>query len=154
MEFIRAGNADLVIAEPGAALECIDGRFGRREKIKKHGPKIPGGIHAVAALKTGGDMVGFNSAASEISKLGFRAGTHEHCGLFELWREGKLTAVNHALRLPEICTNNFGNDASQWFGSKSRFWGGKHFHLPGLHEEEAVIFNPQINLTSIVGRNS
>lgn len=153
VEFVGASHAGLVTAESGAALECIDGRFGKRENIKKHGPKIPGGIHAVAALKTGGDMIGFNSAASEIANLGFRAGTHEHCGLFKLWSENKLTAVKHSLALPEICTRNFGGDLSRWFDLNSRFWGGKNFRVPDPHEEEAVTFNPHSNLTTLARKD-
>lgn len=93
VELVRVGNVDLVTAEPGAATECIDGRFGERERIKKHGPKIPGGVNAVAALKTGGDPIGFNAAAAEIAKLGYAASTHKHCGFFTLWESGRLSAA-------------------------------------------------------------
>lgn len=141
-QFVEACSVDLVVAEPGAATECIDGRFGEREKIKKHGPKIPGGINAVAALKTGGNSVGFNSAAAEVIGLGFRAGTHKHCGFFDLWESGDLSAVRYALELPERYV-----DRARWVTLKARHWGGKHFHLPGQHEEKGLIFNPFLGST-------
>lgn len=37
---------------------------------------------------------------------------------------------------------------SPWIKSKNKLWGGKHFHLPGDHAEEGMIFNPFIGYTS------
>lgn len=147
IENVKVSNVGLVVADEGAALECIDGRFGQREIIKKHGPKIPGGSNAIAALKTGGDPAGFNAAALEVRRLGFRAGTHKHCGFFELWENGGLKAIKHRLELPKII------DRATWISLKARHWGGKHFHLPGEHEEEALTFNPFVGTTSVARKD-
>lgn len=144
VEPVNVSNVDLVVAEQGAATECIDGRFGRRERIKMHGPKIPGGINAVAALKTGGDRVGFNAAAAEVVKLGFRAGTHRHCGFFDLWESGQLPVVKHVLELPGKHM-----DRAKWIDLKAKHWGGNHFYLPGEHVEEGLVLNPFIGYTTI-----
>ncbi len=142
VEFVRVGNEDLVPAEEGAAVECIDGRFGKRKEIKKHGPKLPGASLAIAASKTGGNTIGFNAAASEIARLGYRAGTHVHCGFLHLWQNGELVAVKHKLELPNI------PDQANWMVLKQKQWGGKHFHISDEHEEEALTFNPFLGLTN------
>lgn len=144
VEFVKVSNVDLVEAEEGLAVECIDGRFGKLQQKKKHGPKLPGGSYSVAALKTGGNIVGFNEAASLLKKLGYRAGTHELCGFFELWMQGGLTAVQHKLELPR------GVDHKNWVIRKHKQWEGVHFGISEKHEkheEEALIFNPFLGFT-------
>lgn len=152
IRLVRAEYAGLVVAEMGAALECIDGRNGNRDRIKKHGPKIPGGLNAIAAVRTGGDTIGFNDAAKEVARLGYRAGTHIDCGFFGLWRDGRLESTNHVLVLPENNIERLGNKLSRWINLKNRLWGGNHFFLPGEHEEEALVFNPFIH-TTIIARS-
>jgi len=145
VEFVRVSNVDVAEAEEGLAVQCIDGRLGKNKKIKRHGPKLPGGSYSIAALKTGGNVVGFNEAASLLRKLGYRAGTHKYCGFFELWMSGELQAVKHRLELPG------GLDHQTWVTMKHKHWEGEHFGIPEEHkehEEEALIFNPFLGLTS------
>lgn len=145
VEYVRASNENLVVAEEGAAVECIDGRLGKREHIKKHGPKLPGGSYAITALRTGGNTVGFNEAAVLLKRLGYRAGTHECCGFLELWLNGELQAAKHRLELPG------GLDHKTWVTMKHRQWKGKHFDIleeHKKHEEEALTFNPFVGVTS------
>ncbi len=145
VEYIRAENESVVEAEQGLAAQCIDGRMGKNKKIKKDGPKLPGASYSIAALKTGGDAVGFNEAAVLLKNLGYRAGTHEHCGFLDLWMNGGLLAARHRLELPE------GMDHKRWVTLKHKQWQGVHFGIPAehkAHEEEALVFNPFIGLTS------
>lgn len=147
VEFTTVGRAGLVVVDLDTPVECIDGRFGNIQGSKKHGPKIPGGLNAIAALKTGSGITGFNAAAKEAKGLGFRAGTHGHCGFFELWQKGELSAARYPLTFPEFSVTRFG--LSRWIELMQRFWGGKHFHLPGEHVEEMLVFNPFIGLTPV-----
>ncbi|MCL4366411.1 cadmium-containing carbonic anhydrase [Patescibacteria group bacterium] len=140
VEYVRVSNEDLVEVAEGLATECIDGRFGKHKKRQQHGPKLPGGVYSIAALKTGGNAVGFNEAAVMLRRLGYRPGTHDHCGFFAKWRDGELVAVRHKLELEE-----------KLVVMKHRQWEGVHFGIPDEHrehEEDALTFNPYIGLTS------
>ncbi len=143
----------LVPTDQGASLECIDGRFANRSRQVLNGPKIPGGTNSIAAVKTGGDAVGFNAAAKEAERFGFRAGTHKHCGFFDLWRAGKLEAARFSMEFPEYALERNGGDAGHWIKLKNRFWQGFHFSLPGEHEEMALRFNPYIGTTLLPRRD-
>lgn len=152
VECVNKNNHDLVTPKKGAALECIDGRHANRravEVVEFEGPKLPGGIDAVAALKTGGCIIGFNEAARAVAQLGYRPGTHKRCAFFELWEKGKLLAVNYKLALPELSFPGCVDHLGHWIELRQRFWGGKHFHLPGKHEEEKLIFNPLVEVTPV-----
>lgn len=145
VEYVRVSNEDLVEAEEGLAVQCIDGRMGKNKKIRRHGPKIPGGVYSVAALQTGGNVIGFNEAASLLRKWGYRAGTHVDCGFLYLWANGELSAVRHRLELP------IGLDLQTWVTMKHKQWEGVHFGISEEdheHEEEALILNPYIGHTT------
>ncbi len=145
VEYINIEKEKVVNAEEGLAAQCIDGRMGKNTKIKRHGPKLPGGSYSIAALKTGGDAVGFNEAAALLKKFGYRAGTHDFCGFLHLWQTGELSAVRYRLILPEDISHR------EWITAKHKQWEGVHFGIPEEHkehEEEALVFNPFVGLTS------
>lgn len=154
VELVPASNIYLVKVDLGAACECGDGRFGDLSLIrKKFGPKIFGGVNGVAAVLTGGDIVGFNAAAILLESISTRAGTHgaqhqgEGCGLFGLWKKGELGSATHKLALLEQL-HLMGAQPTAWIKSKvERHWGGKHFTLPGEHKERKLRFNPFIGFT-------
>ncbi|MBI2337668.1 hypothetical protein HYU95_00635 [Candidatus Daviesbacteria bacterium] len=150
VEYVRASNEELVEAEKGLAVQCIDGRMGKNQKIKGHGPKLPGGVYSIAALKTGGDIIGFNAAAALLRKLGYRAGTHVDCAFLRLWMKGDLLTVRHRLALPG------GLDPKKWVPMKHKQWEGEHFGIAEEHrehEEEALVFNPFVEVTSQARRD-
>lgn len=147
-ELVKASNVDLVETDKGAALHCIDGRFGNLSILKKYGPAIPGGIDSVAALATGGDLIGFNYAVQKVKGLGYNLGTHgaehegEGCGYFGLWKAGRLESAIDTVRLPFNYIQNYGLEVSDWVKKWAKLKGGKHFTLPGVHEEQALTLNP------------
>lgn len=150
---VAYSNLDLVLPDPGASLECGDGRFGLILR-KKHGIKLFGGINAIASLITGGDLQGFARAAVLAGYLDSTAGTHgaerkgKGCGLFHLWEEGKLVSAKYPLELLEQLSRiNF--NPTDWVKIWTKSWGGKHFTLPGDHQEEALVFNPFIGFTPL-----
>lgn len=153
VECVRVSNVDLIIPHRRAAIECVDGRHANRrdvEIVEIEGPKLPGGLNGVCALKTGGCSVGFNHAAQEVSNLGFGVGTHNDCGFFRLWRENKLEFAKYPLILPAHCAvEGAAYSLGHWIKLKARHWKGKHFHVPGEHEEEGLVFNPFIGVTPI-----
>ncbi len=147
-EIVKVSNMGLIVPDSGAAVECFDGRFGELADRKKHGPKLPGGYNCIPALKTGGDVIGFNVGARQLTELGYRPGTHKRCAFFELWLEQALESATHPLKLPiqyfEACGYNLG----RWIQLRNKGWGGKHFTLSGEHAEKDAIFNPFIDTTT------
>lgn len=152
-ELVKVSNVDLVPVDPDAAAECGDGRFDKLDSRKKFGPRIFGGFSAIAALKTGGDLIGYRLAALELRRIGLRPGTHgaehegEGCAWFGLWRDGKLKSVMHNCSLPFHLIEQLGITATEWIKMLMDHWGGKHFTLPGSHEEKGLRWNSFIGTT-------
>ncbi|MFA5933295.1 MAG: cadmium-containing carbonic anhydrase [Microgenomates group bacterium] len=152
-EQVKVSNVDLVPTDEGAAAECGDGRFGILPNRKKYGPAIFGGVNAICALKTGGDWNGFMHAAEDLRRLGFTPGTHgavhhgEGCGQFGLWKNGLLESAIHSCSLPFELMERIGSIGADGIKAFMEILGGKHFRLPGEHEEEALRWNPFIGLT-------
>ncbi len=157
VDLVKASNYDLVQADQGAALECIDGRYANLERRKKNGPKIPGALNAIAALKTGGDMPGFYLAARLAQTHGFNPGTHgavhegPGCGYHSLWENEALTSSMHRYTLP--MGQSQGRSCAEYLKRMIKVWGGKHFRLPVVHEEEALVLNPHMGTTVIAMRD-
>lgn len=143
---ISPEEAGLVKADLGAAVECIDGRFGDRLEKKKNGPKLPGGINAIMALHTRGDSAGFNEAVRILKEEGFNSGTHVDCGFYAKWKAGELKAARYPLVVPNTTINTLGR-VGVWLERHMRLCDGKHFHIEGQHKEQGVIFNPYEELT-------
>ena len=155
VSFAKNSNISIVNADPNAAIECGDGRFGEPTLERKlHGPKVFGGINGIALLLTGGDLIGFNAAANIIRGLGYSAGTHgaehpgEGCGLYGLWKQGKLTSSQYPLMLIDEL-HSLSQHPTEWIKKTVQRWGGKHFTLPGNHEEKKLVINPYNHLTPV-----
>lgn len=147
VELVKASNFDIIRADKGAAVECIDGRLAKIRKRKKHGPKIPGQSYCVQANVTGGDLIGFREAGRELVRLGFAPGTHITCGYRYLWESGQLETVTHDFEIP-IKTIERILPFDQWVRRTMENQGGKYFDDElGEHEEEALTMNPFINTT-------
>ncbi|MDD2823255.1 MAG: hypothetical protein PHQ59_04235 [Candidatus Daviesbacteria bacterium] len=149
--FTDARNIDMMVPHIGSPVLCIDGKNANREESKKiEGIKLPGGVDFVAALKTGGCPVGFNAAAGELARLGYRAGTHKKCSFYELWKNGLLEFAKYPLVLPKFNSEASEQDnLGRWISLKIRQWGGEHFHLPGEHTERKVRLNPFFGITPV-----
>lgn len=152
-KLVKASNVDLVLVDPEAAAECGDGRFDLLKNRKKFGPRIFGGVNAIAALKTGGDLNGLRLAAQELKRINLRAGTHgavhkgEGCGLFGLWKNGNLESAVHTCSLPFHLLEQEGMKASDWIKSFMDELDGKHFTLPDIHKEEGLTWNALMGTT-------
>lgn len=151
-EMVKASNVDLVQTDEGAAVECGDGRFDKILR-KKYGPRVFGGVNAIAALKTGGDWNGFMQAAEELRRFGIAPGTHgavhhgEGCGQFGLWKNGLLESAVHRCSLPFELMERLGSVGTDGIKALMDVLGGKHFRLPGEHEEKVLRWNPFIGTT-------
>lgn len=151
-ELIKASNTELVKADAGAALECGDGRSDEYPTKKLHGPRVFGQMNGVAALVTGGDLIGFVKAAEYVIDKGYAPGTHgdehggEGCGAFGLWKNGKYSDV-HSFRLPYGFLETQGMSPTEWVKMTMKMLGGKHFTLPGSHQEQSLRINSGIGLT-------
>lgn len=138
---VKVGNFDMVVVDEDSAVECGDGRFGKRVRIKKYGPKLMGGSNFIAAAKSGGSPEGFEEAAQVVKKAGYRPGFHRGCAFYEEWAQGRLRSVRHQLIPPRY-------DPGLWVRSHAYLHNGKHFKdIEGLHEEEDLVFNPCIGIT-------
>lgn len=120
-------NGELRTAGP--YIDCIDGRS------HMDGPAIPGGIHGVAALLTGGNKDGYERAFEMVESLERRASFHgdgyhplRGCGFFNAWEQGKLR-VAHAL-----------HDVEDWLLSRI-LYKGRHDIYGGAHQESGLIIN-------------
>jgi hypothetical protein len=148
---LRPTDVELMEATKGAALECADGRSDNFPGEEMYGPRVFGGINAVAAMLYGGDFDALHEAARKVRSMGFAPGTHsaEHggCGCVDLWMQNNLDSAvfRYALRTEEITKN--GIKLGDWLRVQMKLMGGKHIRLRGEHIEEAVRLNPFIGLT-------
>lgn len=147
---VPINNLIVVAVDEGAAAECIDGRHGKFNQRKKNGAKMPGGINSIAAMVTGGDIVGYNHAAKILEvKFNLKPGTHGECGFYEKWIHGLLESTTFAYSVVEQL-KDLTLTPGKWIKLKQRFWGGKHWDkLPGQHEEKGLCLNPFLGTTVI-----
>ncbi len=148
----------LVKVQRNSALECGDGRFDDYPDREMYGPRVFGGINAVQALITGGDVIGLLRATELVAKFGFTPGTHsaEHggCGYFDLWKEGKLDHANYNYVAPQEEEIKGFKRFGSWLELTLKLYHGKHFRLNGDHQEQAVRLNPFKGYTDISGNGS
>ncbi len=138
---IKASSEELVAVDNGAAVECIDGRYGRIVR-KMNGPKVPGAGLGVALSKRGGDLNALSLTADDLKAVGFNIGTHSSCGFAQ--EEKGLRSLNYHLDL-EGC----GEDMEELFARVAKELGGKHFILTGEHAEKRLVMNPFLGTTLV-----
>ncbi len=161
-ELVPVSNVILVPTDPGAAIECSDGRGDLWLQRKLHGPRVFGQTNAVAALLTGGDYHGFVSAAAVIdTQTDYKPGTHGDdsrdasgkslpgCAAHYLYASDQMISARHPWTMDETDLARFNASSPKELAQTlvEGVFGGKHFHLNGEHNEEAVTFNPFIDLT-------
>lgn len=160
---------ELLTPPTGAALHCIDGRYGEDEvgvfspessikdriiiyrPVTKEGPKFPGGTTGLAAVSSAADIVGINAVAAKLKELGLSSGTHGKCGFAQLLMERRLSAlgfVSHELPDFEFFEQN-GLTKGKLMRGITRRHGGFHPTLEGLkHQETAIQINPFEGVTT------
>lgn len=154
-------NVELIVPNSGAALHCIDGRYGENEigvfsvnssvkerviinrPISKEGPKFPGGTTGLASLFHGADSVGMNEVAVKLRELGYATGTHGKCGFADLLINQRLRNVKHSTMPDFAYFKQFGITKGKFMRGFTRHHEGFHPTLEGLtHQETAIMFNP------------
>lgn len=122
-------------------LKCVDGRASNaRGKDAMRGPKMLGGIYAIASMRGVTKTSGLKAIVDEVRKKGYRPSVHGHyddngkpdsmgCGYFKLWKNGCLPG----LEAPSF-TGNQGRDAVK----KAK---GAYEVLKDKHYECQVVLN-------------
>lgn len=128
--------ADLVDVSPKGLFKCVDGRVSNQTGEAMRGPKVLGGVYAVAAMMGLTTIEGLKQAFAKVKELGFVPcvhSDHHHgamgCGFFKLWKTGQF----EGLAIPE-----FEADAGKEAVIAE---GGVHETLEGDHTEEVVMIN-------------
>jgi hypothetical protein len=146
VSFVNAPDICLIQTDKGASLECGDGRFDDCPDRKKYGPRVFGGVNAIQAILTGGNLAGLHEAWKLLDRIGYTPGTHsaDHggCGYYDLWNAGKFKHAKHANEITIIDAK-----PGEIVKSLMKVVHGKHFRLNGYHREEAVRLNPLIHMT-------
>lgn len=153
-ELVKVSNVELVSVDQGAAIECADGRSNKFHGKKFHGVRFFGQINGVAALKTGGNIMGFYSAAQYLIEQKIAPGTHgainkgEGCGMFGLWKDKKYQYSDlKDFCLPLEILERYNISPTRWIKAQMKMLGGKHFTLPDSHQEQALRLNPFVGTT-------
>eukprot|EP00804_Cyclotella_cryptica_P028952 CCRYP_012364-RA/>CCRYP_012364-RA protein AED:0.03 eAED:0.03 QI:636/0.33/0.5/1/0/0/4/0/300 len=86
---------DMIKVDRRGILKCMDGR--ESDNFKFGGPKLPGGIYAIAQNREVITLKGLREIAEEVIHMGYIPSVHgDHsddmlgCGFFRLWMMGKL----------------------------------------------------------------
>lgn len=154
----------------GAAIQCIDGRYGAEQvgvfspdssvkdrvihsrPVTKEGPKFPGGTTGLAAASTAADIIGMNAVSAKLKELGLATGTHGKCGFVELLRQRRLTALEYFIsqQLPDFSFfQQFQITKGKLIRGLIRQHSGFHPTFEGLdHQERKIRFNPYDGLTA------
>lgn len=133
---LRADVRDLVPVSASGLLKCVDGRASNH--LRMDGPKMLGGIYALATGRGIGTVEGLQEIVAEVKAAGFVPSVHgdDHaqpppmgCGYFKLWSTGQLDGVAP----PQF-------DAEQGRQAVEQA-GGVYEQLTGSHTEKEVLIN-------------
>lgn len=122
-----------VKVESTGLFKCVDGR--KSDSSAMNGPKTLGGVYALVAARSKGDLASLKEAVAEVEKAGFAPSVHGDghgamgCGFFKLWSTGRF----EGLAKPDYDADQ-GRDAV--VGA-----GGTYETLEGGHSESCVIIN-------------
>lgn len=142
-EIISASSVpDLVDVSPAGILKCVDGRGSDNTAMK--GPKMPGGIYAIAHNRHVTTLDGLREITEEVASKGHVPSVHgDHssdmlgCGFFKLWLTGRFDDMGYPR--PEF-------DADQGANAVKSAGGVIEMHH-GSHAEKVVLINTVENKT-------
>jgi hypothetical protein len=134
---------ELVDVQKGKGLlKCVDGRESDQEQEgAMTGPKMLGGIYAMASIRGVNDAAGLAAIVKEVQDKGYVPTVHGHehpttgeadsmgCGYFKLWKHGKLAGLT-----PPNFTGDEGRDAV-------KAADGVYEVLKDKHYEAQVVIN-------------
>jgi hypothetical protein len=132
----------MVPTKSSGILKCVDGRGSDNKKLG--GPKLPGGIYAIAHNRHATSLSDVTSITKEVSAAGFVPSVHGDdssdmlgCGFFKLWITGRFDDMGYPR--PQF-------DADQ--GAKAvKNAGGIIETHHGKHTEKVVYINLCPNTT-------
>ena len=123
-------------------LKCVDGRASdQKHEGAMAGPKMLGGIYAIASLRGVTDASGLAAIVKEVREKGYVPTVHGHidpktgeaesmgCGYFKLWKHQKLAGLD---------TPNFTGDEGRDAVTAA---DGTYEVLFGAHHEAHVVIN-------------
>jgi len=132
----------MVTVDPKGILKCVDGRGSDNTAMK--GPKMPGGIYAIAHNRGTTSLDGLKAITKEVTAAGHVPSVHgDHssdmlgCGFFKLWVTGRFDEMGYAR--PEF-------DADQGAAAVKDAGGVIEMHH-GSHAEKEVLINLVENKT-------
>lgn len=128
--------SEMVDVKPEGILKCVDGRGSDNTKFA--GPKMAGGIYAIAHNRGVTSLEGLKEITAEVASKGHVPSVHgDHssdmlgCGFFKLWLTGRFDDMGYPR--PEF-------DADQ--GANAVKSAGGHIEMHhGSHEEKVVLIN-------------
>ena len=129
-------SSDLHPVQSTGILKCVDGRGS--DNTKMYGPKMPGGIYAIAHNRGITSLDGLKDITQEVGKAGHVPSVHGDdsadmlgCGFFRLWVTGMFDSMNYPR--PEY-------DADQGAAAVKEAGGHIEMHH-GSHTEKVVLIN-------------
>ncbi|EED87531.1 predicted protein [Thalassiosira pseudonana CCMP1335] len=143
-EIISASSIsqDMVEVDPAGILKCVDGRGS--DNTRMAGPKMPGGIYAIAHNRGTTSVDGLKEITKEVASKGHVPSVHgDHsadmlgCGFFRLWVTGEFDSMGYPR--PEF-------DADQGAAAVKESGGVIEMHH-GSHTEKVVYINLVENKT-------
>ncbi|KAL7509509.1 hypothetical protein ACHAXN_010965 [Cyclotella atomus] len=132
----------MVPTKSSGILKCVDGRGSDNSKFG--GPKLPGGIYAIAHNRHATSLSDITAITQEVSKAGYVPSVHGDdssdmlgCGFFKLWLTGRFDDMGYPR--PEF-------DANQGANAVEKAGGVIEMHH-GKHTEKVVYINLCPNTT-------
>ena len=142
-EIVNAASMEgMVDIDPKGILKCVDGRGSDNKAFG--GPKMPGGIYAIAHNRHTTTIEGLKEITKEVIAKGHVPSVHgDHssdmmgCGFFKLWLTGRFDDMGYPR--PEF-------DADQGAAAVKEAGGVIEMHH-GSHAEKVVLINLVENKT-------
>ncbi|KAL7455128.1 hypothetical protein ACHAWC_006700 [Mediolabrus comicus] len=142
-EIVNAASMEgMVDVDPKGILKCVDGRGSDNKAFG--GPKMPGGIYAIAHNRHTTTIEGLKEITKEVIAKGHVPSVHgDHssdmmgCGFFKLWLTGRFDDMGYPR--PEF-------DADQGAAAVKEAGGVIEMHH-GSHAEKVVLINLVENKT-------
>ena len=133
---------DLIPVKSSGILKCVDGRGSNNTAMC--GPKIPGGVYAIAHNRGVTTLDGLSNITKEVANNGHVPSVHGDdsadmlgCGFFRLWVTGEFDSMGYPR--PEY-------DADQGANAVKEAGGTIEMHH-GKHTEKVVLINLVENKT-------
>lgn len=150
-------KGELVRVKRGGLLKCVDGRASDQAGASMHGPKMLGGVYAIASMRNVTSAAGLAKICDEVRSHNYVPSVHGDgggtthcgheipqsmgCGYFKLWKKGNLQGLD----TPDF-TSDEGRDAVRAVRGRYELLEGKHF-------ESQVVINLVENMTLVPNPN-